>query len=239
MSSDIKFDVERLLDSLAPGEKREHLRTTKPTGTEGRFWEVHSIGEIEPGSLQWVNDNPRPSYNPKFPIVTMDQLEQPIFEADLEESPVGDFYNLNNELYFLRSTIVECILSLDPDGIEARKAETRGVEPGWEFYLVRMKRRLDAIDISKTNLILEYKKVLTTKEIYGKRVYYPPSGFCLREDIPADIHCFVEPYAGRLLFSTELISCLRSAGVNGLYARHPTTGETKVPEIRLSNFDPE
>lgn len=104
---------------------------------------------------------------------------------------------------------------------------------GWEFYLVMMKRRLDAIDITKSNLILHHKKILPNKDIYGKLVYYLPSGFCVRDDIPGDIHCFVEPYGGQLLFSTELFACLRSAGVHGLHARHPTIGDTKIPEIRL------
>jgi hypothetical protein len=161
----------------------------------------------------------------------MGQLDQPVFEADFEESPVGDFYSVSGGLYVMRSTIVDCIRKLDPAAIEFRSGETRGFDA--EFCLVLVKRRLDAIDISKSNLVLHHKKILPNKEIYGRRVYYPVTGFCLREDIPADIHCFLEPYAGQLLFSAELIDCLRRAGVRGLYARHPTAHETGAPEIRL------
>lgn len=231
-TADITSDVKRLLEDLAPGEKREHVRSAAPTGTEGRFWVVRANGEVAPGSLQWVNDQRRPSYDARFPIVTMEELEQPILQADLEESRVGDFYHVTSSLHLLRSTIVDCIRVLDPEAIEVRKADTRGLGPEWEFYLVMMKRRFDAIDISKTNLTLHNKRVLPNKDFYAGMAHYA-AGFCLCEDIPENIHCFVNEYGGQLMFSDELISCLRSAGVRGLHARHPTIEETQVPEIRL------
>lgn len=229
----MKSEVEQLLDGLAPGEKREHVRSVPPSGAEGRFWMIAPRGEISPASLEWMNDAPWPSFDPRQkPFVTMEELEQPILQGHPEESEIGDLYHIQTHIYLLSSKIVECIQTLDPEAVDVRKAETHGIEPGREFFLALLKRRFDAIDASRTNLVLDNRKLLPNKEIYRKTVLFP-NGFCLREDIPQNVHCFVEIYCGSLLFSGELISCIRDAGVTGVYARHPTTDETRVPENYL------
>lgn len=227
-----KSDVELLLDELAPGEKREHVRSVAPSGAEGRFWVVAQNGDTF-GSVQWVNDDTRPSYLPQFPIIEMADLPTPILQVDLRESALGDFYRVSPHLYVFRSTIVDCIRELDANAIEFRRAEARGVGKGLEFCLVMIRREMDAIDINKTNLTLHYKKILPDREIYGKRVYYHPTGFCLRDDIPSNVHCFVEPYGAMLLLSNELMARLAATGVRGLHARHPTAGETGVTGMYL------
>jgi hypothetical protein len=78
--------VRRLLDELAPGERREHKRTIEPTGKEGRFWEVAMDGNILGSSLVWVNDDTRPSVmDGETQFVSMSELPVPLLQASDEE----------------------------------------------------------------------------------------------------------------------------------------------------------
>lgn len=227
MSGDGKSDIERLLDTLAPGERREHERSAAPEGQEGRFWIVAQIGETA-GELEWTNDEVQPTTMPgNFPVAPINDIPRPVVQVHAKSGILSDFYSHSSFLYFLGSRLVECIVGLDPDAIESREAEVLGAN-SHQLSLVLVKRRLDAIDTTKTNLTLHNKRIVSSQEVFGKRVYYHPTGFVLRDDIPANIHCFAEPYGGMLLFSKELIARAKDAGVVGFYARHTADPASEI-----------
>lgn len=216
--------VRRMLDELAPGERREHKRSIEPTGKEGRFWEVAMDGNIMGSSLIWVNDEKRPSVKD---AISMTELPVPLLEASDEESPIGDFYRISPHVYLFADSIIACIRQFDPQSIEIREAIVQGTSVTQKYWLTLVKRSLDAIDVDRTNLTLDHKRVLPDRDFYSKLVYFHT--LVLRENIPPNIHCFADVYSGRLFFSTDLVACARNNGARWFYARHPT-GLSDFPE---------
>jgi hypothetical protein len=202
-----------MLNELAPGQRREHRRTIEPNGREGRFWEVAKDGSISGLSLMWINDQPHPSVmDGEKPFVSMNELPAPVLYASDEESPVGDFYRVNTNLFLFAHSIVESIQELDPRSVELRKASVEGASVNQKYWLVLIARRLDAVDADRTNLLLENKRVLPDRDIYSKLVHYQ-DGLVIRDDISSDMHCFADVYSGS--------SCFRRVWCHARAARAP------------------
>jgi hypothetical protein len=220
--------VRKMLDELAPGERRDHKRTIEPTGREGRFWDVAMDGGVSLGSLIWVNNKLHPSVmDGEQPFVSMNELAPPVLHASDEDTAIGDFYRVTTNLFIFSNSIVECIQDLDPRSIQLREATVEGVPVSQKYWLALIARRLDAVDAERTNCTLEHRRILPNREFYSKLVYYQ-NGLVIRDDVSSDVHCFADVYSGKLFFSTSLVSCTRSNGAR-FYARHPT-GLSDFPE---------
>jgi len=221
-----RITVQSMLDELAPGERRELKRTIEPTGSEGRFWDIAMDGRVAEGSLEWINKQYPSQDSREDPFVRMSDIEQPRLVAREDVSPIGDVYRLLNRIFFLAAPLVDCIRSLDPNAVEVRECISQGNRHA--FYLVLITRRLDAIDVARTDLVLHNKRVLPDRDVYGKRVYYP-RGLVLRDDVPTDVHCFSDVHSASIFFSTDLVACARAKRLVLFSARHPT-GLGSFPE---------
>ena len=55
-----------------------------------------------------------------------------------------------------------------------------------------------------------------------------PDGLYVRRDLPRSVHCFCEPYTGRLFFSRELLDACEQGGVTGITASDPAESCTVI-----------
>jgi hypothetical protein len=219
--------IQRMLAELAPGERRLHARTIPPSGADSRFWRIGMDGRIQDGSLRWVNDYPEASARSLYAQYrSVHDIEQPILEIYRTLGPIGDLYHLGAPgAYVWGEALASVLLALDPEGVEMRTAIVRGGSDK-SFYLGLFLRQLEAIDLDRTTVALIKYEPGPNGVAFGTASY--PDGLYVRSDLPRSVHCFCDPYTGRLFFSHELVDACERAGVTGIVARDPAESRTVI-----------
>lgn len=223
--------IQRLLDELAPGERREHRRRIEPSGADARFWWVQMDGRIDSGSLRWLNKGREAEAKTRYgPYVSVHDIEQPVFRFFPGKSPIGDLYRLGAQgAYAWGEPLAKTLAQLDPEGVEMRRAAIEGVDVGRDFHLGLFLRQLDAIDLDRTNVSLIKYPPAPNGVAVGGAAY--PDGVYIRSDLPASVQCFCDLFTGRLFFSHALLDACEKAGVTGVCGRDPAESRTVIDKF--------
>lgn len=223
--------IQRMLDELAPGERREHRRKIEPSGADARFWWVGMDGRIHDGSLRWLNKGREAQAKARYgQYQSVHDLEQPVFRFFPGKSPIGDLYWLGARgACAWGEPLAKTLAQLDPEGVEMRRATIEGVDVGRDFYLGLFLRQLDAIDLDRTNVSLIKYPPGPNGVAVGSATY--PDGVYIRSDLPASVHCFCDLFTGRLFFSHALLDACEEAGVTGIYGRDPAESRTVIDKV--------
>lgn len=219
-----------LLRNLSPGEQRTMRRTIEPDICETRFLNV------EPwllSRLRWQDFRngtlvPTPPFhiNHDVHISVHDLPETPVFFADPQLKPFTEYFPLGFARV-LSERVLNCVLQLDPGGIEYREVVLSGEPMGSKYYLAMGTRVLDAVDLERTNVELRCSEVPGDPGRFFRRAVFPgggvvgQGGYSIRNDLPDDIHIFVERSSGATLCSRTLWETVVRSGAKGLCAKAP------------------
>jgi hypothetical protein len=216
------------LKALTPkGETRVFSPSIEAGLAAASFYWVATSGEFLYTEPQWLNrprteERPRPSMWGLGPIA-LSEMAEPLITFNGTAKMLSDFYRMDTTLYMLSQRLTDLILERDRDFGETRPVRIRFADESGapaEYYMLLPTRQVDAVDTSRTEVIVESKNVPKGSERFVTHVHFN-KGFILRDDVLAEVQTFVEPHTHRWMWRPELLEAAGKVGAIGLYGEHP------------------
>jgi hypothetical protein len=225
--------IPELIALVPPGQERTFPRQIEPTGAEGRFRIVNSSFESgnKPYALKWAQApeawlRPRPATR-GLSAISLASVDDPQMKFDGRPSELADFYHVDVSLYVLSPKTFGVLKELDPAAVESRPVKVKildgagGAELYWAVVPTRV---LEATDLSRTSMVVKHDEFLPGQFNYK---VHAADGYTLIDDVPSDVHAFVQDWSADWLWSEQLLAGCEAGGVTGLEARHPSGLQTK------------
>jgi hypothetical protein len=131
---------------------------------------------------------------------------------------MADFYRLGTSVFLVSDKVLQLILERDPKAVEMRQASIKGdhaseIGPYWVVMPLRV---FDAVDISKSSVLLKRPELLRGTGKFVTHINYG-KGYVIRDDLPPEVCCFCEEFKGNWYWHRDLIQAAAAAGARGLH----------------------
>ena len=206
--------IEEMLEQTANGEKRLFKAPIRGA-EEDRFYRAAFSDEYR-DPVRWdyeLDYDKIPLIGTRhYPDGSLDMLPEPEMTAKTTGARIPDFLYASSFHMFLISKKLKAVFDeLDPGSLQCRPVTIHAKDGPIEFYLVKPKRNISAIDTERTDIEIRSEHV-------GKWIKYIsfPEYVVFDKELLADIHNFSDIDMPGWFWSQELIDAAQAAGVKGV-----------------------
>lgn len=164
-----------------------------------------------PGEGPWMGARPKPR-------IGLASIGEPDLSFRKNLDKLVDFYSTPGGAFIISQKLLDVIEDMDPGSLEISPAIIKAKNGKARYYFVMPVRNLSAVDVSKTDVIVEDELYHTT---WIRRVKFP-NGAIFDGARLKGMHNFsdIDAY-NRWFWSQDLVDAAKAACVRGLYTTRP------------------
>src|SRR5262245_56129079 len=222
---------------IGDGETRTFTRTMSPTGDEVAFYEMKGPPAEYGGHPRWINRpdlvvRPRPAMHGRAPISLASHGDFE-FELDSSRKALAAYYHMGWGLSLAHNALIDIALSKVPGAVETHpvRLHTPQGEPIGGFQIILSNVVIDAVDISKTDVLVKRPEIVDGSGSYITHVAYGAAGYVIA-DHAAGNACFTDMFGIYWLWREDLVRRIGATGVLGVNCVH-TYKRSFLDQIRF------